>query len=112
MVTHTTPEYRALQQLMHTICSSLSSAPDVITALATDLYEEQLISEPITRSVRGTIGVMPYNRASLLITAVQRAIKLNTSKFYVFVEKLDGHGFPEISQKLLKICGKFACVHV
>ena len=101
-----TPECKALQKLMHAICSNLSSTPDAIAPLATDLCGNEVINEATARSVKATVGLTPYEKASKLVTAVQGTVKLNTEKFHVFVEKLEEHGFSEMSEKLLKAPGK------
>lgn len=102
------PEFESLRVCMYDICSVLSSKPEALTPLSTDLYSVKLIGKVLYDDVKHKVargGVHPFELATSLVSHVHSGVQFNPPTLYEFADKLAKGGNEEVSLKLLKECG-------
>ena len=83
------------------LCKALASQHDVITPLADILYGSGLIADGTRLAVQHTLGLSPYDRATKLLNAAEKAAQDSMQKAQKFCECLHESGI-SVPQNILK----------
>lgn len=107
------PQYVAVHDKFHDLCSVISGAPDSIVPLGQKLYAKGIIGQTANSNLVVAVGAgrAPAEIVSQLMQAVHIKIKFVPKSFYVFVDALNECQLPtNIGEDLEARCREFVLV--
>ena len=79
------PEYKAIQRCFNELVKTIALN---INNISDQLFSNEFITEPVSKRMRGVIGIDSEVKAGELVDNILHQIRLNKKKYYEFLEIL------------------------